>query len=43
MLHKNVGGREVLGRTPILFIKLELHGGCFTISVFWCALGHLPH
>ena len=29
MLHKDVGGRGVLDRTPILFIKSELHCGCF--------------
>ena len=27
MLHKDVGGRAVLDRTPILFIKSELHCG----------------
>ena len=29
MLHKDVGGRAVLDRTPILFVKLELHRGLF--------------
>ena len=30
MLHKDVGGRSVLDRTPILFTKSELHCGSFT-------------
>ena len=29
MLHKDVGGRAVSDRTPILFIKSELHCWCF--------------
>ena len=29
MLHKDVGVRSVLDRTPILFIKSELHCGRF--------------
>ena len=29
MLHKDVGGRAVLGPTQILFIKSELHCGRF--------------
>ena len=30
MLHKDAGGRAVLSRTPILFIKSELNCGRFT-------------
>ena len=29
MLHKDVGGKAVLDRPPILFIKWELHCGRF--------------